>query len=226
MSAFRNHIDPGCLFMKLQSLFRFVLSSAFCCIIAFPATGLTRENRILNFGVHVRGMGQLDPHFAAASQDRAVADMVFNGLLRFIPGNAPYLELDLAREMPGFKMINGKQVWRILLKKGVMFHPGPKTDAYELTADDVVFSKKNIYQTYYKMIREQLAEINIICNISFVSHREMHRQIRKAPVPLVIYPAWRPNADAYLTRFFHSDSIVVAGKNRIPIFPVLTGSII
>lgn len=202
MSACRNHIDPGCLFMKLQSLFRFVLSSAFCCIIAFPATGPTRENRILNFGVHVRGMGQLDPHFAAASQDRAVADMVFNGLLRFIPGNAPYLELDLARE---------------LIKQAG--YP----DGFTL---DLVSSKKNIYQTYYKMIREQLAEINIICNISFVSHREMHRQIRKAPVPLVIYPAWRPNADAYLTRFFHSDSIVVAGKNRIPIFPVLTGSII
>jgi peptide/nickel transport system substrate-binding protein len=29
---------------------------------------------------------------------------------------------------------------------------------------------------------------------------------------VVIYAAWRPNADAYLTRFFHSGSIVVAGK--------------
>jgi peptide/nickel transport system substrate-binding protein len=28
----------------------------------------------------------------------------------------------------------------------------------------------------------------------------------------VIYAALRPNADAYLTRFFHSDSIVVTGK--------------
>jgi peptide/nickel transport system substrate-binding protein len=27
----------------------------------------------------------------------------------------------------------------------------------------------------------------------------------------VIYVAWRPNADVYLTRFYHSDSIVVTG---------------
>jgi peptide/nickel transport system substrate-binding protein len=29
--------------------------------------------------------------------------------------------------------------------------------------------------------------------------------------PLVVYIAWRPNADVYLTRFFHSDSTVVSG---------------
>ncbi len=39
----------------------------------------------------------------------------------------------------------------------------------------------------------------------------MHRLIRRDPRPVVIYAAWRPNADAYLTRFFHSDSIVVTG---------------
>ena len=40
----------------------------------------------------------------------------------------------------------------------------------------------------------------------------MHKKIRKYPLPIVIYPAWRPNADAYLTRFFHSDSIIVKGS--------------
>jgi peptide/nickel transport system substrate-binding protein len=85
-------------------------------------------------------MGNLDPHFAAASQDRALADMVFNGLLRYIPGNAPQIEPDLALEMPEFKMERGRQVWTINLRKGVYFHPGPATPAYELTADDVIFS--------------------------------------------------------------------------------------
>jgi peptide/nickel transport system substrate-binding protein len=28
---------------------------------------------------------------------------------------------------------------------------------------------------------------------------------------MVVYMAWRPNADVYLTRFYHSDSIVVTG---------------
>ncbi len=35
-------------------------------------------NQVLRFGSHVSEMGKLDPHFAAGSQDRAVADMVFN----------------------------------------------------------------------------------------------------------------------------------------------------
>ncbi len=77
---------------------------------------------------------------------------------------------------------------------------------------NIVSSEKRVYQTYYKVLKEQLAKINIVCNIETVTHREMHQQIRKTTKPLVIYPAWRPNADAYLTRFFHSDSMVASGK--------------
>jgi peptide/nickel transport system substrate-binding protein len=39
----------------------------------------------------------------------------------------------------------------------------------------------------------------------------MHKLIRQDVNPIVVYVAWRPNADVYLTRFFHSDSIVVSG---------------
>ncbi|MBW2605213.1 MAG: hypothetical protein JRE28_13020 [Deltaproteobacteria bacterium] len=39
----------------------------------------------------------------------------------------------------------------------------------------------------------------------------MHKQIRQDVNPIVIYGAWRPNADVFLTRFFHSDSIVITG---------------
>ena len=97
---------------------------------------------VLRFGVHVSAMGNLDPHFAAASQDRALADMVFNGLLRYVPGNAPQIEPDLAVDMPDFRMERGSQIWTINLRRGVYFHPGPATPAYELTADDVIFSLK------------------------------------------------------------------------------------
>jgi len=95
---------------------------------------------MLRFGVHVSEMGKLDPHFAAGSQDRACADMVFNGLLRYQPGNAPKIEPDLAAEIPEFEMVGGKQVWTVKLRKGVMFHAAPGMPAYELTADDVVYS--------------------------------------------------------------------------------------
>ena len=119
-----------------------------------------RTGKILRFAVHVSKMGKMDPHFAAGSQDRTFADMVFNGLLRYKPGNAPSIEPDLAAEMPMLKTINGSQVWTIPLRKGVMFHPGPKTPSYEFTADDVVFSftkaadpKRSAYAGDYDGIR-------------------------------------------------------------------------
>ena len=99
-----------------------------------------RDHKVLRFGIHVSEMGNLDPHFAAGSQDRALADMLFNGLLRYQPGNAPKIEPDLAERIPGFEMIGGRQVWTVKLRKGIYFHSGPQTAAYELTADDVVFS--------------------------------------------------------------------------------------
>jgi len=98
------------------------------------------STNILHFGVHVSAMGTLDPHFAAGSQDRALADMLFNGLLRYRPGDAPHIEADLAEAIPDFKMVGGRQVWTFRLRRGVMFHAGPATEPYELTADDVVFS--------------------------------------------------------------------------------------
>ena len=85
-------------------------------------------------------MGRLDPHFAAGSQDRALADMLFSGLLRYEPGNAPRIEPDLAARIPEFEMRGGRQVWTVHLRPGVMFHRGPQTPAYELTAADVVYS--------------------------------------------------------------------------------------
>ncbi len=131
---------------------RIILTTLFLCVlysfISFPAqsasqNGVTKvDNRpsILRLGLHVSGMGKLDPHFSSGSQDRAFADMVFNGLLRYTPGEAPSIEPDLAKHMPEFKMIGGRQVWTVQLRKEVMFHSGPGIKPYELTADDVVFS--------------------------------------------------------------------------------------
>ncbi|WP_022667704.1 ABC transporter substrate-binding protein [Desulfospira joergensenii] len=119
----------------------------------------SRQDKILKFAVHVSGMGKMDPHYAAGSQDRAFADMVFNGLLRYKPGDAPAIEPDLAVRMPKLTMEGNRQVWTVELRKGVMFHPGPKTPAHELTADDVLFSfakaadeKRSAYAGEYKGI--------------------------------------------------------------------------
>ncbi len=94
----------------------------------------------LKLGIDAADLGTGDPHKAASRNDRAVADMIFNGLLRYKPGEAPEIEPDLAVAIPSPQMAEGKQVWRFELRQGVMCHPGPDTDAYPLTADDVVFS--------------------------------------------------------------------------------------
>jgi len=95
---------------------------------------------MLRFGIDAADLSTLDPHFAAARNDRAVVDMVFNGLLRYAPGNSPLIEPDLAVSIPEPEIIEGKQVWTFELRHGVMCHASPQTEAYELTADDVVYS--------------------------------------------------------------------------------------
>lgn len=95
---------------------------------------------VLRISMYAADKGTLDPHFAATDMDRAVVDMVFNGLVRYKPGRAPSIEPDLAESIPEPAIVDGRQVWTFKLRKGVMFHPGPKTKAYELTADDVVYS--------------------------------------------------------------------------------------
>ena len=66
--------------------------------------------------------------------------MVFNGLVRFVPGNSAEIEPDLATAIPEPEMVDGKQVWTFTLRDDVMCQPGPDTEAYALTADDVVYS--------------------------------------------------------------------------------------
>ena len=53
----------------------------------YPPCKAAPSEEFLRFGVHVSAMGNLDPHFAAASQDRALADKV----LRDIPVSFPIL---------------------------------------------------------------------------------------------------------------------------------------
>lgn len=120
--------------MKIESLTSMLLPVLFffgpLIHSAIPAsTGDRSANtqKILRFGAHVSEMGNLDPHFAAGSQDRAMADMVFNGLLRYQPGEAPKIEPDLAEQIPEFEMIGGQQVWTVKLRKGVLFLPSMST---------------------------------------------------------------------------------------------------
>jgi peptide/nickel transport system substrate-binding protein len=109
------------------------------------ATGLignamAQDRPVLRFGVNAADLSTLDPHFASGTQDRTVVDMVFNGLVRFVPGNSAEIEPDIAVAIPEPEIVDGKQVWTFELRDDVMCHAGPDTEAYPLTADDVVYS--------------------------------------------------------------------------------------
>lgn len=123
--------------MKYSLLRRALLITLF--VSMFPLNGFATDN-ILRFGLHTSKIKNFDPHYAKSSEDFIFADMVFNSLVRYVPGQSPRLEPDIAETMPAFEMDRGKQVWTIRIRKNVMFHSGLNTAAYELTADDVIYS--------------------------------------------------------------------------------------
>ena len=89
---------------------------------------------------------------------------------------------------------------------------------------DLITSEMTDYRANYEVLQAELAEIGITLNLHVVDHATMHEQIREDVNPIVIYVAYRPNADVYLTNFFHSDSIVVEGASPITNFSHYSGS--
>lgn len=99
------------------------------------------DGQVLRLAINAADIGTLDPHFASGTQDRAIVDMIFNGLVRFTPGDAGSFEPDLAEAMPEpSENEDGTQTWSFTLKSGVMTHPVEGADSAELTVDDVLFS--------------------------------------------------------------------------------------
>jgi peptide/nickel transport system substrate-binding protein len=105
------------------------------------STGGSPTGAILRIGQDAADLGTLDPHYASGTQDRALVDMVFNGLLRYTPGDATSFQPDLATALPGpLTDASGHQQWTFSLRQGVMCHPADGLPSYELTSDDVVYS--------------------------------------------------------------------------------------
>ncbi len=99
-----------------------------------------KKDNVLRYALHASRMGCLDPDYQKGSQDRVYADMVFNSLWRYLPGDAGHMAPDLALDMPEFRMENGRQIWTVQLRPKVYFHESPYSCAHELTARDVVYS--------------------------------------------------------------------------------------
>src|SRR6478735_10670537 len=109
-----------------------------------PLSGTVSAQEDRPILVHATNAGDkatFDPHLASGTQDRTVVDMVFNGLLRFKPGDSSVIEPDLATAMPEpVAEADGTQSWTFTLRTDAVCHASSATDAYPLTADDVVFS--------------------------------------------------------------------------------------
>ena len=88
---------------------------------------------------------------------------------------------------------------------------------------EVVISERAEYLIPMQNIQAQLREIGVDVKLKVVDHSSMHTLIRKDVNPMVLYVAWRPNADVFLTRFYHSDSIVVTGRKPDTNFSHLGG---
>ena len=116
-----------------KSLFLMFLAAVFVCGLSFSSPAFAEV--ILKVGTLSNDANQLDPHVSTKSQDKILFPWVFNGLVRFKPGNADLsqIEPDLAESWTS--SADGL-TWTFKLRKGVQFHSGYG----ELTAADVVFS--------------------------------------------------------------------------------------
>jgi peptide/nickel transport system substrate-binding protein len=76
-------------------------------------------------------------------------------------------------------------------------------------ATKAIISKRPPLLAPMQIIQEQLRRVGITLDLEVVEHATYHAQIREDLSPLVLYGAARfPIADTYLTKFYHSASIV------------------
>lgn len=75
-------------------------------------------------------------------------------------------------------------------------------DGFELS---LVSSEQEAYLTQYEVMAEELRQVGINVKLEVVQHAAMHELIREGRNAIVIYKAYRPTADTYLTQFFSTD---------------------
>ncbi len=103
-----------------------------------PAEVVSGSEKILRIACDAGDIGSLDPGYHKGTQDTVLQDMIFDGLLRFKPGDVNVIEPDIAEK---FEITKDGMELTFYLHKGVMTHPFEGyPEGYEFTAEDVVFS--------------------------------------------------------------------------------------
>jgi peptide/nickel transport system substrate-binding protein len=97
--------------------------------------GAARDN-ILRIAFDSGDTKSMDPGRSFGTQDVALQDMLYNGLLRYKPGDISEIQLDLAEK---YEIAEDGMSLTFYMRKGVMTHPFKGyPDGIELTSDDVV----------------------------------------------------------------------------------------
>ena len=128
--------------LNRRQLGQLVAAGSFGAVLAkAPSTWAQEEDNILRLATNTSDLASLDAHYSTGTQDRTVADMVYNGLIRFKPGFVDEFEPDLAKDMPEVEdNDDGTQTWTFVLREGIIPHPIDGTESPELTVADVKFS--------------------------------------------------------------------------------------
>lgn len=82
----------------------------------------------------------------------------------------------------------------------------------------IVSSERTPFRHILENIQAQWKKVGVDMKMDVVDHSTFHSRIRQNTSPVVYYISQRPNANEWLTQFFHSDSIVVTGKSPITNF--------
>jgi peptide/nickel transport system substrate-binding protein len=79
------------------------------------------------------------------------------------------------------------------------------------------------YRRSTENIQAQWKRVGVNLKLNVVDHPTYHTKIRQGINPVTMYICMRPNADIFLSWFFHSDSIVVSGKQPVTNFAHYSG---
>ena len=121
---------------KLKTLPTIIVLIGVIFFLSAP-TVFARKANVLCIAFDAADMGDLHPHFANTTQDRATVQLFFSGLVRYKPGDVSQFLPDVAER---WEVSKDGLTWSFHLRKGVMVHPWKNNPGYELTSEDVVYS--------------------------------------------------------------------------------------
>jgi len=177
-----------------------------------------QEPVILRLGQNAADLSSLDPHFATTTEARALVDMIFNGLLRYKPGDGSFemMEPDLAEDFPEMELTEGGQVWTFKLRQGVMCQPAGNIPAYELTAEDVLYSLEKAATTERSAYAGEYAGWTVEAVDDYTVKITLENPIS----PVLFYPKVANYSGGFIVC---KQAVEALGDDKFKTFPVGTG---